>query len=48
LLHLARYQIRGLAATAGDRPRDRFRMSEQNYLRLQAVADADRQWFVAS
>jgi hypothetical protein len=49
LLHLARYRIRGLiAAATGDRPRDRFRMSDQNHVRLQEVADADRQWLAAS
>jgi hypothetical protein len=49
MLHLARYRIRGLiAAVAGDRPRDRFRMSDHNHGRLQEVADVDRQWLAAN
>lgn len=49
LLWLPRLRIRGLiAATAGDRPQGRFRMSKQNHARLQEIADADRQWLAAS
>jgi hypothetical protein len=49
LLHLVRYRVRGLiAAAAGDRPRDSFRMSEQNRARLEEIADVDRQWLAAN
>ena len=49
LLHTARHRMRTLiAAAAGDRPQGRFGMSQHNRERLQEIADADRQWLMAS